>query len=60
MIFHNIANIKFSSVITSSMCSKVEIIEMANKLFEDYDLNDDSRIDKDELQHLFKTLFYEI
>jgi hypothetical protein len=42
------------------MCSKEEIIEMAFKLFEDYDADCSNSLSRTEVQVIFKTLFAEI
>lgn len=42
------------------MCSREEIAEMARKLFEDYDTNNDHALSRPEVKVIFETLFAEI
>lgn len=42
------------------MCSREEIIEMARRLFEDYDTDCSNSLSRDEVKVIFRTLFAEV
>lgn len=42
------------------MCSRIEIIEMARKLFDDYDMDCSGSLSRSEVRVIFDTLFTEV